>query len=88
MYLRAIGAYLAASRIFWATWVADTVRPDMPIREAAASFINAFIVVSFLNLSISNSISHVFECGFELLLYFGDIARDDGSGSRHTGHAD
>lgn len=43
--------YLSASAILWAILVAPTVRPDMPIKEAAASLIKVFIVcLTFLSV--------------------------------------
>ena len=38
---------LAASAIFFAILVAPTVKPDMPIKEAAANLINVFILTLF-----------------------------------------
>lgn len=38
--------YLPASAMFLATVVALAVRPDMPIREAAANLIKFFMVIS------------------------------------------
>mgnify|MGYP003087798540 FL=1 len=71
---------LAASAIFFAILVAPTVKPDMPIKEAAANLINVFILTLFcvfkgvLCIFLFVGISHI----------VGDIGCADGQ----AGHTD
>ena len=75
------GVYLlAASAIFFAILVAPTVKPDMPIKEAAANLINVFILTLFC---VFKGVLCIFYLSASAILW-GDIGCTDGQ----AGHTD